>query len=60
MSIVDVIILILVVLFLGSIIYFRWIKKDPNGLNCNCYKRKSCSLKMNELKHLLNRDTKSE
>lgn len=60
MSIVDIIILVLVVLFLGSIIYFRWIKKDASGLNCNCYKRKSCSLKMDEIKHLLNTNNKSE
>lgn len=58
MSLIDGIILFIVLMFLGLIIYFRWIKKDSNALNCNCYKRKSCGLKMEELKSLLNNNNK--
>ncbi len=60
MSLIDIIILIVVVFVLSLIIYFRWIKKDHKGLNCHCYKRKSCALKIEELKNLLQNKTNNE
>lgn len=53
MTFVDIIILIIVVLFLGSIIYFRWIKKDKTGTGCHCYKAKTCMLKIEDLKNMI-------
>lgn len=53
MTLIDVIILIFVVLFLGSIIYFRWIKKDKNNSSCHCYKAKTCLLKIEDLKSVI-------
>lgn len=58
MTITDIIILIFVIAFLASIIYFRWIKKDESTLNCHCYRRKSCSIKFEELKTVLNNNEK--
>lgn len=49
MHYLDVIILIVILLFLGSIIYFRWIKKKPEG-TCHCYRAKSCNLRLEDLK----------
>lgn len=47
----DIIILISVVIFIGAIIYFRWIKKKPEG-SCHCYKAKSCNLRLEDLKEV--------
>ncbi len=49
---IDVIIVSIVVLVLGLIVYFRFIKKDSKGVSCNCYKAKTCGLKVAELKDL--------
>ncbi|MDY3196238.1 MAG: hypothetical protein RBQ95_05200 [Paracholeplasma sp.] len=51
MSIADVVILIFTTLILGSIVYFKWIKKSDK-LSCNCSKNKSCNLKIEELRDL--------
>lgn len=57
MTLTDIIILIFVIAFLGSIIYFKWIKKsNKNGLGCHCYKRNSCNIKVSELKDLLKKE----
>lgn len=57
MSLIDIIILIFVILFLGSMIYFRWIRKgNKNGLSCHCYKRNTCNLKFEELRDILKKD----
>lgn len=53
MNLVDFIILLIVVLILGLIIYFRWIKKDKNSTNCHCYKAKTCQLKIEDLKNII-------
>lgn len=53
MALTDVVILILVIAFLGSIIYFRWIKKGKNGSSCHCYKSQSCNLKIEDLKNII-------
>lgn len=52
MHYIDIIILIFVTVFLGSIIYFRWIKKSPEGTGCHCYRAKTCNLKLDELKDI--------
>ncbi len=49
---IDYIIVGIVLLIVGLIIYYRFIKKDSNGLSCNCYKAKTCGLKISELKDL--------
>ncbi len=49
----DIVIIVLVAIFLVSIIYFRWIKKNPSGLGCHCYKRNSCNLKLDELRDIV-------
>lgn len=57
MTLADIIILIFVIVFLGSIIYFKWLKKsNKNGLSCHCYKRNTCNIKVQELKDLLKKD----
>lgn len=54
MTITDTFILIFVVLVLGLIVYFRFIRKSrKDKLNCYCYKRNSCNLKVQELKDIL-------
>lgn len=53
MNLVDFIILLIVVLILGLIVYFRWIKKDQNSANCHCYKAKTCQLKIEDLKNII-------
>ncbi|NLN50686.1 MAG: hypothetical protein GX149_03565 [Acholeplasmataceae bacterium] len=57
MSLIDILILIFVISFLGLIIYFRWIKRDKNNLGCHCYKRKSCNLKLEELKAIIEKNS---
>lgn len=55
--IIDYVILGFVLVIIGLIIYFRWIKKDKNKTNCNCYKAKSCTLKLEELRKLFDYET---
>lgn len=51
MNYIDIIILTFIILFLGFIIYFRWIRKRPEG-DCHCYRSKSCNLRVNDLKEV--------
>lgn len=51
MTLTDIIILTLTLLILGSIVYFKWIKKSDK-LSCNCSKKATCSLKIEELRDL--------
>ena len=48
------IILLLVLLLIGAIIYFKFIKKQPQKSSCHCYKAKTCSVKLDELKNIIN------
>jgi len=54
MILIDMIILLVVLLILGFIIYFKFIKKQPQKSSCHCYKAKSCSIKLDELKNIIN------
>lgn len=56
MVLIDIIILIFVVLFLGNIVYFRWIRKSDNSSSCHCYKRQSCKLKIEDLKDIIKQE----
>lgn len=56
--IIDYIILGFVLVIIGLIIYFRWIKKDKNKTGCNCYKAKSCTIKLDELRKLFENETR--
>jgi len=53
MNPIDFIILLIVLIILGSIIYYKFIKKQPNKSSCHCYKAKSCSVKLNDLKEII-------
>ncbi|MFA5720043.1 MAG: hypothetical protein WC939_03180 [Acholeplasmataceae bacterium] len=50
---IDYLILGFVLLVLGLIIYFKWIKKSEKT-SCHCYKAKSCGIKLEELRKLFN------
>ncbi|MDD2575117.1 MAG: hypothetical protein PHD47_01465 [Acholeplasmataceae bacterium] len=54
MKLIDMIILLLVLLLIGAIIYFKFIKKQPQKSSCHCYKAKTCSVKLDELKNIIN------
>ncbi|HHT39074.1 MAG: hypothetical protein RBS76_00070 [Acholeplasmatales bacterium] len=49
--VIDYLILAFVLVLVALIVYFRFIKKGSTG-TCNCYKAKTCGLKLNELKDL--------
>lgn len=53
MNPIDFIILLIVLIILGSIIYYKFIKKQPNKSSCHCYKAKSCSVKLVDLKEIM-------
>ncbi len=53
---IDYFILGFVLIVIGLIVYFRFIKKDSKNLSCNCYKAKNCGLKINELKDLFSNE----
>ncbi len=53
MNPIDFIILLIVLIILGSIIYYKFIKKQPNKSGCHCYKAKSCSVKLGDLKEII-------
>ncbi len=55
--IIDYIILGFVLIVISLIIYFRWIKKNKNKTGCHCYKAKSCTLKLEELRKLFEHET---
>lgn len=48
---IDFIILGFVIIVISLIIYFRFIKNENKG-TCNCYKSKTCGLKVDDLKDL--------
>ena len=50
---IDYVILGLVLLVVGLIIYFKWIRKSEKA-SCHCYKAKSCGIKLEELRQLFN------
>lgn len=52
MNLIDGIILGFVIVVLVLIIYFKWIKKSDASTSCHCYKSKSCSIKLEELRDL--------
>lgn len=48
MTLVDVLILVITVLILSSITYFRFIKRKT-VLGCNCSMKSTCSLKIENI-----------
>lgn len=50
MAFIDIIILLFVIIVLSLIIYFRFIRKNSTGLNCNCYRAKDCHIKLDTLR----------
>ncbi|MGI6360380.1 MAG: hypothetical protein ACOX02_05020 [Acholeplasmatales bacterium] len=55
--VIDYVILGFVLIIIGLIIYFRWIKKNKNKTECNCYKSKNCNVKLEELRKLFEHET---
>lgn len=53
MNLIDLIILLVVLLIIGTIVYFKFFKKQPYKSSCHCYKAKSCSVKLDELKNII-------